>query len=213
MMRLMSTVEQIIKTTDGHPFWVVTDEPDIERAARDYSDGMYHGNLEITEHGFWVEAKDLRVGDVFLGVNGELSVLVDSLRIEFNENITVYNFSVDGNHNYFIIAKDDEYGQTCILVHNAELYRNVSGNESINRLRKKAEEAKAHPECGIHGVSVSETKPPPGTPYRSTTRPEVEKHFNVHDTPRPSDPLHKTIELPEPLTPKDVKVFNSLFGG
>ena len=26
--------EQIIETTDAHPFWVVTDDPDLERAAR-----------------------------------------------------------------------------------------------------------------------------------------------------------------------------------
>jgi len=51
--------EQIIETTDGHPFWVVTNDPDLSRAARDYSDGMYHGNLEVTDHGYWVEAKDL----------------------------------------------------------------------------------------------------------------------------------------------------------
>jgi hypothetical protein len=110
--------EQVIETTDGHPFWVVTDTPDLSRAAKDYSDGMYHGNLEITENGFWVEAKDLRVGDVFLGANGELSVLVDSTRVEFDGNIAVYNFSIDGNHDYFVIAKGD-YGQTCVLVHNA----------------------------------------------------------------------------------------------
>jgi len=26
--------EQVIETTDSHPFWVVTDDPDLERAAR-----------------------------------------------------------------------------------------------------------------------------------------------------------------------------------
>ena len=62
----------------------------------------------------------MRVGDVFLGANGELCVLADSVRVEYAENITVYNFSVDDNHNYFIIARDDEYGQTCVLVHNAQ---------------------------------------------------------------------------------------------
>ena len=113
--------EQTIETTDGHPFWVVTDEPDLERAARDYSDGMYHGNLEVTENGYWVEAKDLRVGDVFLGVNGEISVLIDSSRVEFDENITVYNFTVDANHNYFVIADLSAFNKSAssILVHNA----------------------------------------------------------------------------------------------
>ena len=114
--------EQIIETTDGHPFWVVTDEPDLERAAKDISDGLYHGNLEITEHGYWVEAKDLQVGDVFLGASGELSTLVQTCREEYVDGIAVYNFAVDGNHDYFVISRDDQFGQTCILVHNAKNY-------------------------------------------------------------------------------------------
>jgi hypothetical protein len=115
--------EQIIETTDSHPFWVVTDEPDLSRAARDIVDEngviLYHENLESGQNGFWVEAKDLKEGDVFLGANGELSILVSTERVEFPEGITVYNFTVDGNHDYFVIAETDEFGQTCILVHNA----------------------------------------------------------------------------------------------
>ena len=110
--------------TDGHPFWVVTNDPDMNRAARDYvfenGSWLYHEDVTPTEHGYWVEAKDLRVGDVFLGANGELSTLLASVRV--TGGVTVYNFEVDDNHNYFIIAKDDEFGQTCILVHNAGKY-------------------------------------------------------------------------------------------
>jgi len=73
--------------------------------------------------GFWVEAKDLREGDVFLGANGELSTLVNLERVQFDETINVYNFTVDGNHNYFVIAQTGEYGQTCMLVHNARYRR------------------------------------------------------------------------------------------
>jgi hypothetical protein len=80
---------------------------------------LYHENIGVTEHGYWVEAKDLRAGDVFLGANGELSILVSTERVEFPEGITVYNFTVDGNHDYFVIAETDNFGQTCILVHNA----------------------------------------------------------------------------------------------
>jgi hypothetical protein len=106
-----------------HPFWVVTDDPDLERAARSVVNEngviLYHENIAPGFNGFWVEAKDLREGDVFIGANGELSTLVSNERVEFPDGITVYNFTVDGNHNYFIIAQTDEYGQTCILVHNA----------------------------------------------------------------------------------------------
>ena len=114
---------QVLETTNGHPFWVVMDEPDLSRAAREFvlENGtvIYHENIDPGLCGFWVEAKDLRPGDVFIGANGELSVLVSVERVQFDETIKVYNFTVDGNHDYFVIAKIDNYGQTCILVHNA----------------------------------------------------------------------------------------------
>jgi len=101
----------------------VTDEPDLSRAARSVVDEngflLYHENLEPGLNGFWVEAKDLRVGDVFLGVNGELSTLTNVVRIEQEGGIAVFNLAIEGNHNYFILAKEFEYGQTCVLVHNA----------------------------------------------------------------------------------------------
>ena len=111
-------VEQVIETTDVHPFWVVTDNPDMERAARELADGFYHENVAPGLGGFWVEAKDLRVGDVFLGANGELSTLVAVDRVA--DSFAVFNFRVDGNHNYYILTKEYQYGQTCILVHNSE---------------------------------------------------------------------------------------------
>ena len=114
--------EQVIETTDTHPFWVVTDDPDLERAARSVVDEngvwLYHENVSPTEHGFWVEAKDLQIGDVFLGANGELSTLTNLVRVKQDGGIAVFNFTVEGNHNYFILAKEYEYGQTCVLVHN-----------------------------------------------------------------------------------------------
>jgi hypothetical protein len=64
----------------------------------------------------------LRVGDVFLGANGELSTLTNAVRVEQSGGIAVFNFSVDGNHNYFILAKEFELGQTAVLVHNAQGY-------------------------------------------------------------------------------------------
>ena len=62
------------------------------------------------------------VGDVFLVANGELSTLTNIVRVEQDEDIAVFNFTVEGNHNYFILAKEYEYGQTCVLVHNASNY-------------------------------------------------------------------------------------------
>ena len=104
-------------------FTVVGSNPDHDRAARSVVDEngviLYHENIESGLNGYWVEAKDLREGDVFLGANGELSTLVATERVVFPDGIKVYNFTVDGNYDYFVIASVDEYGQTCVLVHNA----------------------------------------------------------------------------------------------
>ena len=111
-------VEQTLETTDSHPFWVVTDEPDLERAARELADGFYHENIGPGLGGYWVEVKDLKVGDVFLGANGELSTLYDIALLEYMDGVAVYNFEVVGNHNYFVIAKNVEEGTTAVLAHN-----------------------------------------------------------------------------------------------
>ena len=212
--------EQVIETTDGHPFWVVSDEPDLSRAARSVIDEngvwLYHENVTPTENGYWVEAKDLRVGDVFLGANGKLSTLTNAVRIEQSGGVAVFNFTVEGNHNYFVLAKEYEHGQTCVLVHNASLlYRNARGPESANRLSRKAAEAElpAPQGIGIHGVSVSPNKKNyiPDSDYVSAERSEIEKYFDVVDTPRPSDADHVTIVLPKPVTPNVAKIFNSIF--
>jgi len=126
--------EHVIETTDGHPFWVASNEPDLERAAREFADGFYHENLGVTEHGFWVEAKDLRVGDVFLGANGELSTLTNIVRVEQDGGIAVFNFKVEGNHNYFILAKEFGFGQSCVLAHNSEVcFRGLAEGEDPSR--------------------------------------------------------------------------------
>ena len=133
--------EQVIETTDSHPFWVVTDDPDLERVAREVVDEngaiLYHENLEPGLNGFWVEAKDLRVGDVFLGANGELSTLTSNVRVEQTDGISVFNFEVEGNHNYFILAKEYDNGQSCVLVHNA-------------KYSKIKIDSKKHPESAQH---------------------------------------------------------------
>ena len=75
-----------IKTTSVHPF---------------YSDGN------------WIEAGNLSVGDKILHVDG-LEHTIETIELS-DELATVYNFEVEGTHNYFAegylvhnIAKDDE---------------------------------------------------------------------------------------------------------
>jgi hypothetical protein len=80
--------------------------------------------------------------------------------------------------------------------------------EPADRLAVQAAAAEAV--LGIHGVSVTarETTSQAGRARRS----DVEKVFPVHNTGSRRDPLHRTVELPKPVTPAVAEQFNRLFG-
>ena len=78
--------------------------------------------------------------------------------------------------------------------------------ESAQKLA--ADAARAEAVLGIHGVSV--TARAPRRPAPSARRSDVEKHFRVHNTGQ--DPLHRTVELPKPVTQEVADLFNRLFG-
>jgi hypothetical protein len=80
--------------------------------------------------------------------------------------------------------------------------------ESAARLARKAADAEAA--LGIHGVSV--TAGAAIGPASAAFRHAVQQHFRVHDTPTRADPLHRTVELPKPVTPEVAVLFNHLFG-
>jgi hypothetical protein len=65
---------------------------------------------------------------------------------------------------------------------------------------------------GIHGVSVSAAEPAADEEVSTAERDNVEAVFRVHNTPTRADPLHRTIELPEPVTTDVSDEFNRLFG-
>jgi len=88
------------------------------------------------------------------------------------------------------------------------LSRLGTDRESAGRLGRKAAEAEG--KIGIHGVST--TAGEPGGPASSAPRAGVEPHFPVHDTPTRSDPQHRTVELPKPVTQKVADLFNKIFG-
>lgn len=88
------------------------------------------------------------------------------------------------------------------------LKRLGTSRESVRRLSRKAAEAET--KLGIHGVSVTA-----GTsrgPASSAPRQIVEQHFPVHNTKSDADPLHRTVELPKPITQQTADLFNQLFG-
>ena len=80
---LHTATGEALRTTSDHPFYV---------------------------RGQWVRVKRLRVGDSLVSQSGQRHVL---RRIDRQpEHVTVYNFTVDGLHTYFV-------GQNAILVHNS----------------------------------------------------------------------------------------------
>jgi hypothetical protein len=76
--------------------------------------------------------------------------------------------------------------------------------------RLAAQAAAAVGVLGIHGVSA--TARATDAPAGRAPRPEVERHFRVHDTPTRRDPLHRTVELPCPVTAEVADLFNRVFG-
>ncbi len=78
--------------------------------------------------------------------------------------------------------------------------------ETAEKLAEDA--ARAEAALGIHGVSV--TARLPRRPAPSAPRSIVEQHFGVHNTGK--DPLHRTVELPKPVTQEVADLFNQLFG-
>jgi hypothetical protein len=80
--------------------------------------------------------------------------------------------------------------------------------ESAARLARKAEEAERA--IGIHGVSV--TAGVAIGPASTADRNDVEQFFPVHETPTRTDPRHRTVELPKPVTQDVTDQFNQLFG-
>jgi hypothetical protein len=81
--------------------------------------------------------------------------------------------------------------------------------EQTETVEKRAgDAAKAEGVLGIHGVSV--TAQTPRRPAPSALRSIVTRHFPVHNTG--VDPLHRTIELPKPVTQEVADLFNRLFG-
>jgi hypothetical protein len=88
------------------------------------------------------------------------------------------------------------------------LKRLGTSKESAARPARKA--AEAEQVLGIHGVSVTAGAARGDASVAS--RAEVERIFPVHDAPTRADRLHRTVELPEPVTQDIADRFNRLFG-
>jgi RHS repeat-associated protein len=80
-------VDAEIKATGAHPFW--------------------------TRNRGWVDAKDLKAGDLFESGSNAMPVVVSADSIETTSE--TYNLTVDGTHTFFALA-----GDMPVLVHNAD---------------------------------------------------------------------------------------------
>lgn len=92
--------EQIV-TTPRHPFYVVNDD-------------TYHG---------YTAAEYLSEGDCILTADGGYATITAIEREIFEEPISVYNFTVEDNHSYYV-------GENEVLAHNGGCETNVKSNVS-----------------------------------------------------------------------------------
>ena len=87
----------VIETTWSHPFYVLRTRPGAGAASARVGD--------------WVEAKNLRAGDLLMNASGDI-VSIQRVSMQMRAE-TVYNFEVEGQHTYFVSRGE-------VLVHNAD---------------------------------------------------------------------------------------------
>jgi hypothetical protein len=111
--RAADGTEQTLKTTDEHPFWTENRQA-------------------------WIEAKNLAVGDTFIGPHGEFQTLVATVYEPHPDRIRVFNFQVEDYHSYF--AADKLAGQMPVLVHNADYDENLAPDiaKKVRQFEKKS---------------------------------------------------------------------------
>ena len=95
-----------IQSTGNHPFYVMSGD---SLAFRPLPQDISKVEQVTTEHGRWVEARDLKEGDILKNNSGN-GLIISSISSRHEETV-VYNLNIEGYHNYAVDKK-------CILVHN-----------------------------------------------------------------------------------------------
>ena len=119
-----------------------------------YSITIGDEEIEATaEHPFytmddgWVAAEDLEVGDEVATADGESETVDDIVRNILEEPVTVYNFAVMDNHNYFV-------GENKLLVHNTCVKNpKVSETKLEKAIEKHADAVRADAYDGVKEAS------------------------------------------------------------
>ena len=126
-----------IETTPNHPFWVEDK---------------------------WVNAKDLREGDVLTLADGTTATITRTYGEQLDEPVIVYNFEVQDFHTYYVT-------NTGVLVHNANKYvddgnNNNGDSEKKDHPSKKSliKDAELPTQGSIRYVPPKDLKPAEGLP-------------------------------------------------
>ncbi|AUG56368.1 polymorphic toxin-type HINT domain-containing protein [Acetivibrio saccincola] len=175
-----------INTTDTHPFWV--------------------------EGKGWIEAGELKTGDVLRLYTGELKT-VEKVEIEvFDRPVKVYNFEVEDWHTYYVTEQG-------VLVHNAKNYdgNGKTGNTNKPKPRNKPKQQGTpnsveiqrdangniikYTEYGPDGEFVKEVRLT-GKEHGNIPRPNVkEPNFNVN--PKTGEIFHNGYKV-RPAEPWEI---------
>ena len=105
-MITIKTGHATIRATGNHPFYVLKGK---RLAARPQPRDVPEDEQENTGSGRWVEARDLKIGDVLKDKSGK-GMIITGISTR-HEMTVVYNLAVDGCHSYAV-------HQNGILVHN-----------------------------------------------------------------------------------------------
>jgi hypothetical protein len=176
-------------------------------------------HLRVSEdHPFWVQSKgwvqtaDLKPGMKLWSFGGKPLTVVKMRSIRIGQ--ITYNLTVSDFHTYFV-------GNANVWVHNdvncAHLPRDTvlhrrGGPDTKGGLASQAKAALANEKVNTHGVSTSLDPTPKyeGQQVRSATVGEItDKGMNIKQTG--SDPNHHTVEIPHPVTPDFVRMWNDVF--
>lgn len=106
----------------------------------EYIETTYNHPFYSPIYNCWVQAGSLRVGDYVVDSNGNCQVVQATKTNNYASPITVYNFTVENNHTYFVASSS-------ILVHNKcdkLLDKDLSDNEISNLRSKAGKQAKAN---------------------------------------------------------------------
>lgn len=157
----MTVAGEIIESTGHHPWWVVRGDGLAGRPQPEHVPGnppAYRGE------GRWVDAIDLRVGDVLLLRSGEVAAITGL--VVRHARLPVYNFQVEDLHCYAV-------GHAQILVHNnsaevasaaAQGFPNLHCQECANSvmaaLKKAGHQGELIELKGPGGFIISHSLPP-----------------------------------------------------